>query len=441
MRRSLALEVRILCAVLLLVGASACSRETPPATTPPPAGAADTPIPAAVGIEILEATFTRGLDEDGQPVDSVSEFAPDETVYLVLTFTGRPKGIVTSRFYRSDVFLGEADVDLADLSSGVVFSIGENTYVNFWMAADADAPSIISEAYRIEVFYDDEPVGDYPFRVVPPPGAVPSRVREVTLARGADANYNPIEPATTFAPDEEVYVVGRGDIGLYTRLQVAWYVNGQLDEAGSNSITAEENATDAGFYFSYVPDAGWPGGEHQVVLIVNGEEVGRYDFAIAAAKPISFEDPAGVFSLDYPADFDQIEEDMTEGYSYTFFASDGSGLVYVFFDVLDSPLSDDQWQDFAAAYTVAGMPGFGADTVELGRQLGQPGVHFLYLEVESEEENAHGLVWVEEAGGAVAVAVLAAPIGQWSARQPELSASLDSFIWSPEAVHAAIGGE
>jgi len=441
MKRKHALQVQILCAVLLLGAVQACGSKTASPTPQPPAAATEAPAPVA-GVEILEATFAKDVDEDGNPLDPGNEFAPDETVYLVLTLEGQPKeGTVTGRFYLGDEFLGEADVDLADLSSGVIFSIGGNTYVNFWMAADSDAPSIISEAYRIEVFYDDEPLGDYSFRVVPPSDAVPSQVKEVTLARGADEDYNPIEPATTFAPDEDVYIVGRGDIGLYTWLQVEWYVDGQLDEAGTNSITAEENVSDAGFYFSYVPDAGWPVGEHQVALILNDQEVGRYDFTVGETTTAHFEDPAGVFSLDYPADFDQIEEDTTAGYSYTFLASDQSGLIYVFFDALDSPLSDEQWQGFADAYTVAGMPGFGDDVVELERQLGQPGVHFIYLEVESEEEDVHGLVWVEEADGAMAVAVLTAPIGQWPERQEALTASLDSFVWSPEAVQTVIGGE
>ncbi len=151
-----------------------------------------------------------------------------------------------------------------------------------------------------------------------------------------------------------------------------------------------------------------------------------------------FEDPAGVFSLSYPDGFDQIEEDSTEGYGYFFYASDGSGAIDVFFNSLGTPFSEDDWQAFVETYSVAGMPGFGDDAVELDRQLGEPGVHALYLEVESEESEVHGLVWVEEVEGALAVAVLAAPIDVWPQQQAALFESLDSFVWSPEAVQVVV---
>lgn len=443
MNRKLALKVQILCIALLLGAALACggSEEATP-TSQIPAVVTVTPPPAApAGVQVLEATFARGIDEDGNALDPTDDFAPDEKVFLVLTLKGRPKGVISGSFYRGDEFLGEADVDLSDLNSGVVFSIGENTYVNFWMAADSDDPSIISDDYRIDASYDDEPIGSYPFHVAPPPDAIPSRIQKVTLARGADSDYNPVDPTTTFASNEDVYIVGRGDVGLYSRLLIEWYVDGQLDEAGTNDITVQENATDTGFYFSYAPDGDWPEGEHYVVLIVDDQEVGRYDFTVKETTMAPFEDPEGVFSLDYPADFDQIEEDRTDGYSYTFIAPDDSGIVYLYFGALGAPLSDDQWHSFVEEYTIAGMPGFGDDAVELERQLGEPGVHAIYMEVESEETGLHGLVWMEEIEGAVAIAVMAAQIEQWPERQAELSASLESFTWSPDAVHAVSEGQ
>lgn len=440
MNRNIALKIPFLCVAMLLGATLACGSETPTPTSQPLPAPTETPAPAAAGVEVLETTFARDIDEDGQPINPCDDFTPDEKVHFSLALKGRPKeGTVTGRFYRGDEFLGEADVDLSDLNSGVIFSIGENSYLHFWMNASPDDPSIISENYRIDVSYEDQSIGSYSFRVVPPPGAIPSLIREATLARGADADYNPTEPTTTFAPNEEVYLVGRGDIGLYTRLKAEWYVEGQLDETGTRSFTAQENAADTGFYFSHTPDEGWPEGEHQAILIMNDKEVGSYDFTVAETGLMSFEDSEGIFSLSHPADFDQIEKDTTEGYSYTLSPSDGLGVIYVYFDSMGIPLSDDQWQRFAEKYSVVGMSGFGEDTVELDRQFGKPGVHALYLEVESEDGDIHGLVWVEEIEGALTVAVFAAPIYQWENRQEELSAALDSFTWSPGAVQAALG--
>jgi hypothetical protein len=152
---------------------------------------------------------------------------------------------------------------------------------------------------------------------------------------------------------------------------------------------------------------------------------------------VPFEDPAGVFGLSYPVEFDQVMEG-TEEYRYTFFAEDGSGLIYVYFDSLGTPFSDGEWLGFADSFSVAGMPGFGEDTVELDRQWGEAGDHFIYLEVESEEEDVHGLVWVEEAEGAMTVAVWAVSTDLWQEQQVGLFESLDSFAWSPEAVQVVV---
>jgi hypothetical protein len=373
-------------------------------------------------------------------VDPGSDFTPEETVYLSLTIKGRPQaGEVAARFYWHDDLVAEAAVDLADVNSGVIFSLGESTYVGYTLTHDEPFP--ISQAYRADVFYKDEFVESYAFRVVAPAEAMPSGVSEVTLARGSSEDYSAIDPTTTFGPTEEVFIVGRGDFGLATWLQAEWYVAGERNEDATRSITMEEDASDTGFYFSFVPDNGWPLGEHAVVLIMNDEEVGRYDFTIEEAAEVSlvsFEDPEGVFSLSYPPDFDQVQEDRAQGYSYTFAASDGSGAISLFFDTVGEPLADSDWQTFVEAFNLADLPGFGDDVVELDRQLGEPGVHALYLEVESEQNDLHGLVWVEEVEGAIAVAVLAAPIEQWPERQPALTEALDSFTWSPQAALATV---
>jgi hypothetical protein len=254
-------------------------------TAPPPEATptaeAVQPPPSAAGIEIKEATFAHGLTEDMQPVNPGADFVPDETVYLSLRIKGRPKeGVVTSRFYWHDSLIAEAGVDLADVNSGLLFSVGEDTYAGYTLTHEDPFP--MSDQYRAEVFYGDQPLGTYPFRVVAPAEAIPSQVKQVTLALGADENYQPVDPTTSFAPDQEVYLVGAGDLGLSTWLQADWYVNGALDEAGTRSLTLDQNITDAGFTFTYLPEGGWPAGEHFVVLTMNDQEVGRYTFTIVS---------------------------------------------------------------------------------------------------------------------------------------------------------------
>jgi hypothetical protein len=253
----------------------------PPSEAEPTAEVVPSP-PPATGVELLEATFAHGLSEEMQPVDPGADFSPDETVYLSLQIKGRPKeGLVTARFYWHDSLIAEAGVDLADVNSGLLFSIGEDTYAGYTLTHEQPFP--LSDQYRAEVFYNDQPLGTYPFRVIPPPEAIPSQVTQVTLALGADENYDPVEPTTTFAPDQTVYLVGEGDLGLTTWLQADWYVDGQIDETGTRSLTLEENISSAGFAFSFVPEGGWPPGEHFVILTMNDQEVGRYSFTIVSS--------------------------------------------------------------------------------------------------------------------------------------------------------------
>jgi hypothetical protein len=248
-------------------------------TPPPPTAEVPPTIEAPAGIEILEATFAHGLTDQMEPVEPGADFHSDETVYLSLKIKGRPKeGAVRAEFYWHDVLIADATVDLADANSGVLFSIGEDTYAGYTLSHDQPFP--LSDQYRADVFYGDQALGSVPFHVVPPAGAIPSQIREVTLARGTDDNYNPVDPATTFAATDTVNLVGRGDLGLETWIQADWYVSGQLDEAGTRSLTLAENVADTGFAFSFLPDGGWPAGEHFVVLTMNDQEVGRYTFTV-----------------------------------------------------------------------------------------------------------------------------------------------------------------
>jgi hypothetical protein len=250
-----------------------------PPGQPGPTATVPEPAQPATGIQILEATFAHGLSEQMEPVNPGSDFRPDETVYLSLKIKGRPKeGAVTARFFWRDSLIAEASVNLADVNSGLIFSVGEDTFAGYTLTHEQAFP--VGAGYRAEVFSGSQALGTYPFRVIPPAEAIPTVISSVTLARGTDENYNPVDPATTFSSADEVYLVGHGDLGLATWLQADWTVNGQLDEAGTRSLSLDQNAADVGFSFSYLPEGGWPAGEQSVILTVNGEEIGRYTFTI-----------------------------------------------------------------------------------------------------------------------------------------------------------------
>lgn len=229
--------------------------------------------------EIQDVAFTHGFDSEMKPATPGKDFQADEKICLSVIIKGRPKeGIVKARFLWHDELIDEVGYDLADKNSGVIFSFGEATYIGYTLTHENPFP--ISDKYRAEVFYKDTLLGTYPFRVFPPPGATPSKLLSATLAGSVDADYNPVDPKTTFNPADKVYLAGRADMGLSSWIRADWYIERKNDTNGSRTITMKENVSDNPFSFAYVPEGGWPEGKHEVVLILNDAEAGRYSFTI-----------------------------------------------------------------------------------------------------------------------------------------------------------------
>ena len=338
------------------------------------------PPPSEAGIEILEATFAHGLSEQMEPVDPGDEFAPDEPIYLALTIKGRPEeGVVSANFYWGDMFIAEAGTDLADVNSGLIFSFGENTYAGFTLTHEEPFP--LGDTYHAEVFYEDQPLGDYAFRVVPPPDAIPSQVTAVTLALGADENYDPIDPTTTFASDQEVHLVGEGDLGEATWLQADWFIDGELDEAGTRSLSLEENIPDAGFVFSYLPEGGWPPGEHFAVLTMNDQVVGRYDFTIVSSGGAPAFD-ADAFWSELPAPDDAEGVEVLEGYDVGFVTAMTEPEL---FDAYAELLSEQGWQQQAPTEAMETLP----------HQVWRTEGAELLIEIRGLDADGHTIVWMK----------------------------------------------
>jgi len=237
------LLVTLLAAVTLIFTACCCddveTDGTDPVdeTTPVPDPAAE--YPAAHRVK--SATTCKSLGEHQEAGEPATEFAPEDVVYFS-------------------------------------FSVGESTFAGFNLFHEEPLP--ISPRYRVEAYLDGEKVGDYPFAIVPSPGSTTPKFHEATLAHGSTDAYAPIRPAKTFATTDQVHIVGKVDFCQHCWLQADWYVAGTLSGEGTRSFTATENATNTGFTFAYLPEAGWPVGTNEVVLTMNDVEVGRYPFTV-----------------------------------------------------------------------------------------------------------------------------------------------------------------
>lgn len=237
-------------------------------------------IPAAVfaGVEVVSATYARGMTESYQPVDPTVSFLRGETIYLCLEFRGQSlKGVISARFMFGDDEIAMARTDFsgtenADPSSDL------NTTVGFTLRQVEKFP--VGTGYRADVFHDGAYLGSWFFRIDPPAGSLPSFVRSAALTRAIDDDFQPTERTTLFAPADTVYITGVGDTGLDSWLQAEWIVSGVLDEEGTRNLTMLEDSADNGFTFYYCPEGGWPLGEHAVILKLNGQVVCRLPFSV-----------------------------------------------------------------------------------------------------------------------------------------------------------------
>jgi hypothetical protein len=227
----------------------------------------------------LKATYTSALGENQAPVDTVESFGQQDPIHISVEIKGRPKmGDATAKFYYFDQLIAETTVDVAEINKDLIFSVGENTFVGFTLKADNPLP--VGVGYRTELSFAGKALGDFPFQIAPPKDAIPSSLTAVTLAKGVDDSSLAIDESNEFNQPEPVFLVGKADLGLASSLEVNWLVSGRLDDEGTKSFTMEENKQGVPFYFSFLPAEGWPTGEHEVTLSLNGKEVAREKFTI-----------------------------------------------------------------------------------------------------------------------------------------------------------------
>lgn len=232
------------------------------------------------GIEIAEVVFAKSLSEKMEPVNSADSYDPTEQVNVSVRINGRPKeGVIAAKFMYRDILIAEASVDLTQVNNGVIFSVGENTFAGFTLTHDD--PLHISPNYRVDLFINDKPAGEYTYSVVPPVDAVKTVVKRTEFAKGVTAIMDPIEPTTVFTPSDNVFFIGNGDFGRLSWLQAEWIVNeNQLVEDCTKLITLDENLAQDRFYFSCSIDEGWPTGTHTVRLTVDDVIVTEATFTV-----------------------------------------------------------------------------------------------------------------------------------------------------------------
>ena len=240
-------------------------------------GAVLAPVPAsAKGITIGKATFAREVTSDFKAKGVTTTFQGNETVYLLLKINGRPKsGKVEANWSFRGNAIGKADVELGSVNKGLLFSFGEDTYVKFNFTPGKE-PLPIGTSYRVVVNVNGEAGGTYPFAVVPPATAIPSKLNTNVLSKSKTPS-----PVTVFAPTDSVYLLFTGDFGVGTLLEAQWKINGKVEPDATRSLTLSENKKGVDGNFYLLPPGGWPKGKHSVTLFMNDRKIVTSSFTVA----------------------------------------------------------------------------------------------------------------------------------------------------------------
>jgi hypothetical protein len=204
--------VLLLMVLLLLLLTAACGGSDAPAASDaaatPAEGAStaeETSSEAPVKLEILEAVFAHGLDEDMGPVDPGNVFQPGEPIYLSIKLKGAPKeGVVTARFMYEDQEIAEASVDIGEAfeNEGLLFVIGGNTQVGFTLTPSAPFPP--GDAYKAKVYLNGKPAGEFGFVIAGEDAQAPATDTEATETQTSESTS--AERASSGGEEHEVTI-------------------------------------------------------------------------------------------------------------------------------------------------------------------------------------------------------------------------------------------
>ncbi|MEZ4252287.1 MAG: hypothetical protein R3B99_29085 [Polyangiales bacterium] len=203
-------ELRSLLGIAMgLAVATGCSGEATAPTSPTPTVAEPTTpaTPTPPRIVVRNVVFARALDEQWQPVGGpVAGFhADDHTVWARVTIAGRPtEGTITTKWMWRDLEVASADIDLADLNGGVLFSFGQDTFLRAYMTTQQ---LYVGNGHRLDLRMGDELLGSYPIPVVPPPDARPSSFASADLYDGDPSASGGAAPSR-FAPNSRCSSAG-----------------------------------------------------------------------------------------------------------------------------------------------------------------------------------------------------------------------------------------
>ena len=112
-------------------------------------------------VEILEASFSKDIDEQGNPLEESKEFLQRDTIFAAIKVNYTLEGDQFSiKWYKGeDEFLKEESLRVEESLYGPGYII--------FQLINKDGKALPVDIYKVELFYEDEIVGEHYFDVVP----------------------------------------------------------------------------------------------------------------------------------------------------------------------------------------------------------------------------------------------------------------------------------
>ncbi len=126
-----------------------------------------------------------------------------------------------------------------------------------------------------------------PASVAPPPApaapaVMPVAVAKVTLSKAVDAEKKATAPATTFAPGDTIHAVVETTGTGKAALKAVWtYHKGDKSVPVSELVQEIDAAGPATTEFHISKPDGWPVGDYQVEIFLNGASANSQKFSVA----------------------------------------------------------------------------------------------------------------------------------------------------------------
>lgn len=292
--------------------------------------------------KLTEATMCLGVDGESKPLNPTDEFSVNTPeIFCSVKLSNAPDDteVLSEWVYVK----GEAE-GVTDYVIDTAAVTADGTVYMWFSIPRPDSGWPVGE-YQLNLYIDGKEAVSLPFTLsgtATGPGG--GSISQATMALGVDSQSKPVSPTTTFAANTpEIYcsvLVSNAPAG--TELLSEWYyVSGEWQGVTNRLVGEVPFITQGTQYVSLsliIPDEGWPGGQYQVKLYLNGVLQEAVPFTVESA-PIT-----AVMAISVDADNNPVNPTATFPV--------GVDKVYCVIYVRDAPAGTKllaEWYDVGSA--------------------------------------------------------------------------------------------